>query len=94
MTGEVTLSGQVLAVGGISEKLLAAHRSGLAGVILPRGNEREVDEEVGEELRRAVEVPYVTRIDELLDRVLLQREPASGEAVAAVTTDRPALLSR
>ena len=93
MTGEVTLSGQVLPVGGIAAKVLAAHRCGLAGVILPRGNEREVDEELGEELRRAVEVHYVTRIDELLDRVL-QREPASGEAVAAVTTDRPALLSR
>ena len=38
---------------------------GLVGVILPRGNEREVDEELGEELRRAVEVHYVTRVDGL-----------------------------
>ena len=76
MTGEVTLSGQVLAVGGISEKLLAAHRCGLAGVILPRGNEREVDEEV----RGAVEVHYVTRVDDLLDLVL---EPATSSAAPA-----------
>ena len=76
MTGEVTLSGQVLAVGGISEKLLAAHRCGLAGVILPRGNEREVDEE----LRRAVEVHYVTRLDDLLDLAL---EPAPSSASPA-----------
>ncbi len=63
MTGEVTLSGQVLRVGGIEEKLLAAHRGGLAGVILPRGNQKEVDEDLGDELRRAVEVHYVTRVD-------------------------------
>ena len=63
MTGEVTLSGQVLAAGGIAERLLAAHRCGLAGVILPRGNEREVDEE----LRRTVAVHYVTRVNELLE---------------------------
>ena len=80
MTGEVTLSGQVLAVGGISEKLLAAHRCGLAGVILARGNEREVDEEVGEALRRAVEVHYVTRVDELLALAL---EPATSSATPA-----------
>ena len=80
MSGEVTLSGQVLAVGGISEKLLAAHRSGLAGVILPWGNEREVDEELGEELRRAVEVHYVTRVDELLELAL---EPATSSAALA-----------
>ena len=67
MTGAITLSGQVLPVGGIAEKLLAAHHCGLAGVILPRGNERDVDEDLGEELRRAVEVHYVTRVDELLE---------------------------
>ena len=77
MTGEVTLSGQVLRVGGIEEKLLAAHRDGLAGVVLPRGNQREVDEELGDELRRAVEVHYVTQVDELLALVL---EPSSSVA--------------
>ena len=76
MSGEVTLSGQVLPVGGIAEKLLAAHRCGLAGVILPRGNEREV----GEELRRAVELHYVTRIDELLDLALLPAESSAAPA--------------
>ena len=80
MSGEVTLSGQVLPVGGIAAKLLAAHRCGLAGVIVPRGNEREVDEELGEELRRAVEVHYVTRVDELLDLAL---EPATSSAAPA-----------
>ena len=79
MTGEVTLSGRVLRVGRIAEKLLAAHRCGLAGVILPRGNRREVDEDLGEELRRAVEVHYVTRVDELLALAL---EPSSSVAPA------------
>ena len=81
MTGEVTLSGQVLRVGGVQEKLLAAHRGGLAGVILPRGNQKEVDEDLGEELRRAVEVHYVTRVDELLELAL---EPSSASAAPAV----------
>ena len=80
MTGEVTLSGQVLRVGGIEEKLLAAHRGGLAGVILPRGNQKEVDEDLGDELRRAVEVHYVTRVDELLELAL---EPSSASAAPA-----------
>ena len=84
MSGEVTLSGQVLAVGGISEKLLAAHRCGLASVILPRGNEREVDEEVGEQLRRGVEVHYVTRLDELLE-LALEPEPSSAAPVGRVS---------
>ena len=82
MTGEVTLSGQVLRVGGIEEKLLAAHRGGLAGVILPRGNQREVDEDLGQELRRAVEVHYVTRVDELLALAL---EPASADPAGRVS---------
>ena len=63
MTGEVTLSGQVLRVGGIGEKVLAAHRCGLAGVILPWGNRREVDEDLGDELRRAVEVHQVLPVN-------------------------------
>ena len=56
--------------------LLVVHRCGLAGVIVPRGNEREVDEELG----RAVEVHYVARVDELLDLAL---EPAMSSAAPA-----------
>ena len=83
MTGEITLGGQVLPVGGIAEKLLAAHRGGLARVILPRCNRRQVNEDLGDDLRRAVEVNYVTRIDELLEQAL-PPTPAAG-SVAAVT---------
>ena len=83
MTGEITLCGQVLPVGGIEEKVLAAHRCGLARVVLPRQNRKQVDEDLGDDLRRAVAVDYVTRIDEVLE-LALQRTPAAG-SVAVVT---------
>ena len=76
MTGEITLSGQVLPVAGIREKVLAVHRCGLARVILPQENERQVDEELGDDLRRAVDVHYVARIEDLQDRAL--RRPSSS----------------
>ena len=81
MTGEITLSGQVLPVAGIREKVLAAHRCGLARVILPQENERQIDEELGDDLRRAVEVHYVAQVDELLDWAL--RRPSSSSATLA-----------
>ena len=87
MTGEITLAGQVLPVGGIKEKVLAAHRRGLARVILPRENQKQVDEDLGDDLRRAVEVHYVTRIDELLE-LGLQRTPAADDAAAATPVGR------
>ena len=70
MTGEITLSGHVLPVGAIREKMLAAHRCGLTGVILPERNRRQVHDELGGDLPRALEVHYVTGIDELLDLAL------------------------
>ena len=59
MTGEIGLGGQVLPVAGIKEKVLAAHRWGLPRVILPRQNRKQVDEDLGDDLRRAVAVDYV-----------------------------------
>ncbi len=85
MTGEITLSGQILAVAGIREKVLAAHRCGLARVILPRQNRKQVDEGLGHDLRRAVAIDYVTWIDELLE---LAVRPA-----AAVTVTPPGRVS-
>ena len=58
---EITLDAQVLALGGIAEKVLAAHRGGLGRVLLPLGNRRQVDEDLDDGLRRAVVVDYVTR---------------------------------
>ena len=84
MTGEITLAGQVLPDGGIKEKVLAAHRCGLVHVVLPHQNRKQVDEEFGDNLRRAVEVHYVQQIDDLLD-LTLRRAPPAGEAAAAAT---------
>jgi len=81
MTGEITLSGQVLPVGGIKEKVLAAHRCGLTRVVLPRENRKQVDEDLGADLRRAVDVDYVARVDDLLE-LTLRRAPAADDAAA------------
>jgi ATP-dependent Lon protease len=71
MTGEITLSGRVLPVGGIKEKVLAARRSGIHTVILPRQNEKNVREDLTEELRRGLTVHYVEEMDDVL-RLALQ----------------------
>ena len=66
MTGEITLSGRVLPVGGIKEKVLAARRHGITEVILPRQNEKNINEDLTDELRRELTVHYVVHIDEVL----------------------------
>jgi ATP-dependent Lon protease len=66
MTGEITLSGRVLPVGGIKEKVLAARRAGLREVILPRQNEKNVKEDLSEELRRELTIHLVQSVDEVL----------------------------
>jgi ATP-dependent Lon protease len=71
MTGEVTLSGRVLPVGGIKEKVLAAHRTGLTTVILPRQNERQLLEDVPAEVRGQLEVHLVRDVAEVLRIALL-----------------------
>jgi ATP-dependent Lon protease len=69
MTGEITLRGKVLPVGGIKEKVLAAHRTGIRSVILPSRNERDV-EEVPEELRRQLRFIFVDDAEEVLRHAL------------------------
>jgi ATP-dependent Lon protease len=69
MTGEITLRGKVLPVGGIKEKVLAAHRAGIRSVILPSRNERDV-EEVPDELRRQLRFIYVDDGEEVLRHAL------------------------
>jgi ATP-dependent Lon protease len=81
MTGEVTLRGRVLPVGGIKMKLLAAHRAGLKTVILPKRNERDLDE-LPQEVRDELKIVLVERIDEALG-VALSEETQEDLAVAA-----------
>jgi ATP-dependent Lon protease len=69
MTGEITLRGQVLPVGGVKEKVLAAHRSGLKSVILPRYNEADL-EDIPEEVRRDIQFVFAESIDDVLNAAL------------------------
>jgi ATP-dependent Lon protease len=79
MTGEITLSGRVLPVGGIKEKVLAARRVGIREVILPRQNEKNVKEDLTEDLRRELTIHYVQTVDEVLLLALLPGQPAPGD---------------
>jgi len=79
MTGEITLSGRVLPVGGIKEKVLAARRVGIREVILPRQNEKNINEDLTEELRRELTVHYVQSVDEVLLLALLPPAVTAGD---------------
>ena len=80
MTGEITLRGKVLPIGGLKEKLLAAHRAGLFEVILPRDNEKDLAE-VPENLRNAMKVHFVDTMDQVLQIALESPLPSLGEDV-------------
>ena len=79
MTGEITLSGRVLPVGGIKEKVLAARRAGIREVILPRQNEKHVNEDLTEELRRELTIHFIQSVDEAILLALLPGPNASGD---------------
>ena len=77
MTGEITLSGRVLPVGGVKEKVLAARRAGIREVILPKQNAKNVNEDLTPELRQDLTVHLVSTIDEVLALAL---QPVSSDA--------------
>jgi ATP-dependent Lon protease len=83
MTGEITLRGRVMPVGGIKEKVLAAKRAGIEMVLLPRRNEKDL-EDVPEAVRKAVHFVFVDTMDELLEHALeprtAGREPRAASA--------------
>jgi len=72
MTGEITLRGLVLPVGGIKEKVLAAKRAGIRVVILPQKNEKDL-EEIPEAIKKEMEFHFVQKMDEIIPLAL--REP-------------------
>jgi ATP-dependent Lon protease len=88
MTGEITLRGQVLAIGGLKEKLLAAHRGGIRTVIIPEENTRDL-KEIPDNIKADLDIRPVKWIDEVLDVALAYHptplpeeveEPAAAEA--------------
>jgi ATP-dependent Lon protease len=80
MTGEITLRGEVLPIGGLKEKLLAAHRGGLSTVIIPHENERDLVE-IPRNIKQNLEIRPVRWIDEVLEIALTEKpEPLVGEA--------------
>ena len=93
MTGEITLSGNVLPVGGIKEKFLAARRAGVQTIILPADNRQDVEEDLTPELIERVAVHYASRIEDVLEVALpllkarpdAQPESIVHEAEAAVS---------
>ncbi|MBT81864.1 MAG: endopeptidase La [Alteromonadaceae bacterium] len=80
MTGEITLRGEVLAIGGLKEKLLAAHRGGIKTVVIPHENERDL-EEIPENVKADLSIHPVKWIDEVLDIAL--QEPVESFKVVA-----------
>jgi ATP-dependent Lon protease len=91
MTGEVTLSGHVLPVGGVKEKLLAAHRYGLKEVIIPKLNEKAMQEDLPEEIRKELKIHLVSNLDEALEIVFpsLKRELLPPGPPKPETTPQP-----
>jgi len=92
MTGEITLRGRVLPIGGVKEKLLAAHRFGIDTIILPKDNEKDLPE-VPEEVRNAMTINLVETIDEVI-ALALEEQPVSAvseeaEAPPLWTTEPP-----
>jgi ATP-dependent Lon protease len=109
MTGEITLRGRILPVGGVKEKVLAAYRAGVRTVILPERNRKDVIE-VPKKVQSEMTIHYVTHMDQVLDLALLPAESAPAEtprakkpaapkekkprkAPAKPTTDQPLISS-
>ena len=89
MTGEVTLSGKVLPVGGIKEKVLAAKRAGIKTIILPERNRKDLMEDIPEDLRRGMSFIFASNVHEVIDAALQPLnapKPAKGARVPHLKT--------
>jgi len=69
MTGEITLRGRVLPIGGLKEKSIAAHRSGLKTIMIPKDNKKDL-EDIPDDVKKHLEIIPVETIDEIITRAL------------------------
>ena len=76
MTGEISLVGQVLPVGGLKEKILAAHRAGIKTILAPVGNRADIEENVPESVKTGIRFVYVESVNEVIHEVF-RGEPVS-----------------
>ena len=82
MTGEITLRGRVLPIGGLKEKLLAALRGGVKTVLIPQENEKDLAE-IPDNVKEGLDIIPVTHVSEVLERVLVGKpEPIEGDEAA------------
>jgi ATP-dependent Lon protease len=91
MTGEITLRGKVLPIGGVKEKLLAAHRAGHPTVILPRDNEKDLSD-IPANIQQELTIKFVETMDEVLELALesrLEGLPALVESEAPPKLETP-----
>jgi ATP-dependent Lon protease len=89
MTGEITLRGRVLPIGGLKEKLLAAHRGGIKTVLIPEENAKDLVE-INDSIKSGLDIIPVSRMDEVLARALVRKpEPITWEESTAKPVDVP-----
>jgi ATP-dependent Lon protease len=93
MTGEVTLRGKVLEIGGVKEKVLAAHRAGIRDVILPHGNERDL-RDVPVDVRDTISFHFVQRMDEVVQLALFNGRAGRAKSDARAAGGRSARAAR
>jgi len=90
MTGEITLRGQVLPIGGVKEKVIAAHRNGLRTVILPKRNQQDLDD-VADEIKQSMKFIFVETVDDVLDSALeAKRKPSTSKTTKKSAPSRKA----
>lgn len=78
LTGEITLTGNVLPVGGVKEKVLAAIRAGVKAIVLPAKNKDDY-EEIDKEIRNKIQCSYIQKVDDAIDLVLIQKPEREGK---------------